>query len=190
MVTFKYSRFRFYGELLFLILLLGTAITESYAYPAESSALQEHKIKAAYLYKLPHFIEWPSGTFPNENSPFVICVIGKHDLTNILDSYNGKVLKKRAIKIRQITNIEEMGACHVLFISMSEKLRVAEIIALAERIPILTISDLPEFSRVGGMITLINLDDKVRFDINMKAVRQRGLTISSQLLQLAHDVTE
>jgi hypothetical protein len=48
---------------------------------------------------------------------------------------------------------------------------------------------MPGFNRAGGIINLVNVEDKIRFDINMKAAKQSGLSLNFQLLNMAHDVT-
>ena len=54
----------------------------------------------------------------------------------------------------------------------------------------MTIGDSADFAGAGGMIGLINMDRKVRFQINVGAVHRSGLSISSQLLKIAILVDE
>ena len=51
--------------------------------------------------------------------------------------------------------------------------------------PVLTVADVPEFTGIGGMITLNILGDKVRFEINLPAARRADLHLSSKLLRLS-----
>ena len=53
---------------------------------------------------------------------------------------------------------------------------------------VLSISDLNQFARHGGMIEITRKDDKFAFAINIDAVNRNGLRISSKLLQLAEVV--
>ncbi|QTN43746.1 YfiR family protein [Marinobacter salsuginis] len=50
---------------------------------------------------------------------------------------------------------------------------------------ILTVSDLPEFVRKGGMVGYVKQGNVIRFEINLKAATDAGLTINSRLLELA-----
>ena len=51
--------------------------------------------------------------------------------------------------------------------------------------PILTVSDIDDFARAGGMIGLVEAEQRIRFDINLATARQANLKLSSQLLKLA-----
>jgi hypothetical protein len=52
---------------------------------------------------------------------------------------------------------------------------------------ILTVSEgeTDDFIKAGGMINLVIVDNKIRFQINDNAAKKAGLTISSKLLSLA-----
>ena len=176
--------------ILLLIAAFVMALTELWASAAVPALAQEYRIKATYLYKFAHFVEWPGNSGQNGNTPFTICVIGKHDLIKTLEEFAGKSVKKRNLLIRQARTIDEIANCQVLFISPAERMQLTEILTAAEKQHILTVSDMQGFAQAGGIIHLVNLEDKIRFDINIKAAKQGGLVISSQLLQLAHDVIE
>jgi hypothetical protein len=80
-------------------------------------------------------------------------------------------------------------SCHVLFISLSEEHRLAEILKTLEKTTILTVSNLPKFSQQGGMIQFVVEANKVRFEVNLTSAERAGLTLSSELLKVATTVT-
>lgn len=53
---------------------------------------------------------------------------------------------------------------------------------------VLTVSDIANFTEAGGMIGLIEIEQRIRFDINMVATDRARLKLSSQLLKLARIV--
>ena len=53
----------------------------------------------------------------------------------------------------------------------------------------LTVSDMERFAHRGGIITLLTIQDRIRFEINVEAARRSGVKISSKLLKLANIVT-
>ncbi len=53
---------------------------------------------------------------------------------------------------------------------------------------VLTVSDMPQFSRQGGMVQFILDGSRVRFEINLASAERAGLTLSSELLKLAVNV--
>jgi len=50
---------------------------------------------------------------------------------------------------------------------------------------VLSISDLNQFARHGGMIEITRKANRFGFSVNIDAVNRNGLRVSSQLLQLA-----
>jgi hypothetical protein len=50
---------------------------------------------------------------------------------------------------------------------------------------ILTVGETEMFTRQGGIINFITVDNKVRYEINLDAARRADLDISSKLLRLA-----
>ncbi|MCK5905932.1 MAG: YfiR family protein, partial [Gammaproteobacteria bacterium] len=75
-------------------------------------------------------------------------------------------------------------------VSQSEKNHQQHILAVLRNRPILTISDIDGFSQKGGMITLININERIHFEINPVAFKRAGLKVSSKLIELARLVTE
>ena len=176
-------------KILFLVLLALSSAAPGCLF-AEDSAPQEYKVKAAFLYNFTLFVEWPAEAFTGNDSPLTVCILGKSPFGEAMDSLRGKMAKKRKLVIRQINRVEEMGNCHVLFVSTSEKMHLPNILAAIKNQNVLTVSDMDRFAQAGGIINFITLEDKVRFEINLKAAQQAGIRISSQLLKLARDVIE
>lgn len=157
---------------------------------AEDSAPQEYKVKAAFLYNFTLFVEWPTEAFSGNDSPLTVCIFGKSPFGDALGSLKGKTVKTRKLALRQIDSVQEMRGCQVLFVSASEKMQLPNILAAVKNQNVLTVSEMDSFAAAGGIINFITLEDKIRFEVNLKAARQARLKISSQLLKLARDVIE
>jgi hypothetical protein len=54
--------------------------------------------------------------------------------------------------------------------------------------PVLTVSEMPGFDELGGMVNFFIEDRRIRFEINPQAAARSGLRISSQLLNLSRIV--
>lgn len=157
---------------------------------AEDGASQEYKVKAAFLYNFTLFVEWPTEAFTGNDSPLTVCILGKSPFGNALGGLSGKSAKTRKLAVRQINGVQETQGCQVLFVSASEKMQLHNILAAVRNQNVLTVSDLDRFAEAGGIINFVTLEDKVRFEVNLKAARQARLKVSSQLLKLARDVIE
>ena len=69
--------------------------------------------------------------------------------------------------------------------SSVEESQLNKIIEALDKGAVLTVSDMPQFSRRGGMIQFVVEGKKVRFEVNLTAVQRAGLTLSSELLKVA-----
>jgi len=78
----------------------------------------------------------------------------------------------------------------MMFIAESEERRIPELLRVVKGSPVLTVGDVDGFAEAGGMIGLINADNRVQFEINNEAAQRANLKISSQLLRLARLVKE
>jgi hypothetical protein len=150
-----------------------------------SDKFQEYHVKAAFLYNVARFVEWPNGSFPDDKSSFVFAVIGKDPFGESLDSLKGRTIGNRGIIIKRIADIDGLEKGHILFISDSEKDRLKPILRKADSAKMLTVSDLKGFCEAGGHIAFYLDENKIRFEINNESAQQNGLKISSQLLKLA-----
>ncbi len=81
-----------------------------------------------------------------------------------------------------------MQRCDIAFIGGAEKKRMDEVLDAFAGAGVLSISDLNQFARRGGMIEITKNADKFAFAVNIDAVNRNGVRISSKLLQLGEVV--
>ncbi len=158
--------------------------------PAAAPAPRETDIKAAFLYKLGIFIEWPDTAFASAEAPFVIGVLGDDPFGPILNELvAGEQINGHPMVIRRLTSrqLDEAESCHVLFICASESRRLRSIIQRLRGRPVLTVADTPGFLELGGAIDLTT-DGSIHLTINAAALRTAHLTASSKLMRLAQVV--
>ena len=87
-----------------------------------------------------------------------------------------------------MTNLPEAGECNILFISLSEEARLKSILAAAQSLSMLTVSEIPHFAERGGDIGFVTVEDKIRFEVNLGAAQRSHLKLSSELLKVASKV--
>ncbi|MFO1371852.1 MAG: YfiR family protein [Candidatus Competibacteraceae bacterium] len=163
-------------------LLLGMLLLGSGAWASE---FDEYAIKAAYLYNFAKFVEWPAGVFTTTDTPLAICIAGDNPFGEALASLSGKTVESHPVEVRHIPAATGLDRCHIVFISRTEQGRFKAVLAKLNRLPILTVSDIGDFTQAGGMIGLVEADQRIRFNINLAATHRAGLNLSSQLLKLA-----
>lgn len=156
------------------------------AWAAAEEPSREYRIKAAFIYNFAKFTRWPAGSFADDEAPLDFCIYGDDPFAGALDAVAGRTIRGRRVVVRRIAAIEASAGCHLLFISDSEAGRLTGILAALGDRPVLTVADMPDFARAGGIINLTtNADDKLRFEINTGTARRAGLKLSSKLLSLA-----
>lgn len=155
------------------------------AVPA-SAQTPEYDVKAAFLFNFAKFVEWPGSAFDGDSAPLTICVYGEDPFGPALDAVvQDERVGERSLLVDRPDGLDDLNACHVLFVSRSEKDRLGKVIARVEGKPVLTVADMDGFLRAGGVINFILERSKVRFLIDQEAAERSGLRISSKLMRLA-----
>lgn len=145
---------------------------------------REYQVKAVFLLNFTRFVEWPPHMLPSPDAPFVIGVLGEDPFGHYLDdTVRHEHINQHPIVVRRYRTLEELGDCHLLFISRSESGQLEEILRRVKGRDVLTVSDAPQFAASGGMIGFVNRDDKVRLQINLEVAKHSELAISSKLLR-------
>jgi hypothetical protein len=158
---------------------------------AQESAQEVNLLKAVFIYNFAKFTRWPEEQLNKPEHSITLCSYGNDFLAENLHMLNGKRLQGRSIVINHLHNeVEELDHCHVLYFARSSQKQARDILESISSKPILTISEIPGFARLGGMIELTYDKDKIRFIINLKASRLSGLEISARLLDLATVVND
>lgn len=150
---------------------------------AQAESLSEDGAKAGFIFNFTKYTEWPE-----VDAELLVCGLGADVLSGKLESLQGRLVHGREIRVRGATLPGEWRDCEVLFIKADEARRVEAVLRNTAQRPVLTISDIPGFAQVGGIIGLKLRAGRIRFDINQGAARQAGLKLSSQLLKLADEV--
>jgi hypothetical protein len=163
-------------SVLYLIVLFSV-------FPLEATTSREEH-KAKYLGLFPDYISWPLVIAEGES--FNLCLLGKDTFKGFLQSiYRKKLIKTKPVKIHYLDNLEQMPNCHLLFISISERKSIPEILDFLKDKPILTISETRGFAEKKGIIQFYMKAQKVSFKINNQAAIRHGLKINSKLLAIA-----
>ena len=170
--------------LLALLSLLGSQLC------AQTPGAQEYQIKAVFLFNFTQFVEWPADAFADAQSPIVIGLLGDDPFGAYLDdTVRGEKVDGRPLVVLRYRTLEDVKACHVLFIGRSEAARVKETLAQLKGRSILTVGDQESFGRQGGMIRFVTANNRIRLRVNIEAIKAAGLAISSKLLRVAEIAT-
>jgi len=144
----------------------------------------EYQVKAVFLFNFAQFVTWPSP--PPSGTPFVIGIVGDDPFDSYLDeTVRGEKVNNRSLTTQRFRRGRDPRNCDILFISQSERDRVAQIVSNLKGRSVLTVSDIEGFVDLGGMIELFAEKTRIRMRINLEAVRAANLKVSSKLLRVA-----
>ncbi len=153
------------------------------------TAMSESKVKALYIYNLVRYTDWPPDVFPQTNSPIRLLVVGADSLAADLRlAVAGKVVQGRPLEVETTDGRALKPSVHLLFLGESERAGFKDWLAEADHRPILTVAENDSFLPMGGMVCFHMEEGKVKLAVNLKPVKQAGLTMSSRLLAVATEV--
>jgi hypothetical protein len=149
-------------------------------------AAPESEVEAVFLFNFTQFVDWPPGAFTDATQPLVIGVLGEDPFGAYLDEIvRGEKVNNRILVVRRFRREEDIVACHILFISQSESKGLDQILARLRDRSVLTVSNIDDFGRRGGMVRFVVEHNRVRLRINAETAKAAGLTLSSKLLRIA-----
>ena len=169
-----------------ILISLGAVFALLRALGAEDLQPGEYQIKAAFVFNFAKFVDWPAAAFSNENGPFYIGVLGDDPFDKDLElTVSGKQINNHKLVVKRFGSGKKPEFCHILFVSRSERKDWPQILEALKGQPVLTVGDgIEKFGQQGGMINLIMVGKKVRFEINQPAAEKARLKIGSRLLKL------
>jgi hypothetical protein len=182
MAAISLSRFTL-RTTLSLALLAGTLLPAAPAVQAQSvMAGSEERVKAAYLYRLLNYVEFPA----RGAAPYVVGVLEDEIVAAELSQLvAGKQVNGRDVAVRKLAAGSPPAVLDVLFISRSERARQPAILKQLKSAPVLTVTESPEGLEQGSIMNFRIVDNRVRFEISLPAADKAGLRLSSRLLALA-----
>jgi hypothetical protein len=173
-----------------LILVLSRIVGGSTAFAAEDAPL-DFQVKAAFLVNFAKYVDWPSATFAETNSPITVAIFGDDNVAGEFENMiaGGRAVAGHPLRLKRINKEDQITPdCQILFIASSERQRAQAILEKIKGTSILTVGENDAFLDQGGIVNLVHRDRKIRLQINLNTARQANLKISTRLLITADAV--
>jgi hypothetical protein len=151
---------------------------------APAWAADEAELKAAIVYKLLLFVDWPAEAQPAPGAPWVLCVAPSNPALEAFRGLNGRPLHGAALRLQAWPAAPGEPACHAAFLGAGELESAGERAAAPG---LLVVSDAPE---PAAAIVLQPNGSKLGFGVHMAPVRRARLQLSAKLLRLAREIDE
>jgi len=157
--------------------------------PAQGDDESEYRVKLAFLYNFAQFVDWPADAFSDPAEPLTICVAGQDPFQGEIGrGLRGRAAGGHLVEIKKLKHDENPRACQMIFVRAGDRKLASKLLADLKGSNTLTVGEAKGFADLGGVINLVVEDNKLRFEINLRAARQSRLKISSKLLALARIV--
>jgi hypothetical protein len=139
-------------------------------------------IKARVALAIARFAEMPAERAPG---PLQLCVAVSGAPPKAILNLAREKVGARAVELQ---TGPPFNGCDVLYFHASF-LKWRELLNEA-RAPALTVGDMPGFLAAGGMVEFVIESDAVRFDVNLRVLREQRIRLPAQVLTLARQVRE
>jgi hypothetical protein len=149
--------------------------------------LDANQVKARYLVNFMKYVTWPEEGKGSTNA-FTIVVQDSANLKNALDEVvRGKEFQGLPIRTVHTMTTHEFANARMIFTRETNREKVTALLAETPK-RTLTIGEGPSFLAHGGMIEFNIFEGKVRFNVNLPALRQAGFSVDPKLLVAAQEV--
>lgn len=172
--------------------LLLASIWLVWAVPAAAqSSAPEAEVKAAVVFNLLAFVQWPPEAFA-AGGQLTLCGFEAGAVDAALSRYEGMPVHGLPLARRRIAGgAEEFQQCQAVFVAAGNPSALRRSAAAAGRgLPLLVIGEGAGALDGGGMIGLGVIGGRVVLDVDQSALRRSHLTASSKLLRLARTLVE
>jgi hypothetical protein len=143
---------------------------------------REANLKAAFIYNFTKYIDWDVG---NDGREFMIGVIGTSPIMGALSEITrGNAVSNKRIVVKRINTPGEIRDCQLLFIPKESEYSLKRILEYAGK-GVLVVGEREGYATRGVAFNFVIVNDKLKFEANLKAIDLAGLKVSSQLLKLA-----
>lgn len=184
-------------SLILLVVLSIFAVPLLNPAQVKAASYKEHDIKAALIYNFLKFVDWPEGTFKDDQKgtkeAIRVGVVGKDAFASAEKIFGTRKIQERALKVilvpkKQLKDEKKLQELHVLFVSALAKGEANKVPPRLTKNAVLTIGEVEGFLEAGGIFNFVIEKKKVRFEVNLAAAEEARIKIRSKLLRLAKRV--
>ncbi|MDI6048274.1 YfiR family protein [Flavobacterium sp. XS2P24] len=144
----------------------------------ENSGGKEYALKADFLYRFVDYVYWKNYS---KKQTFKIAILEESPITNsLLD-----ISKDKKIEVKEYKNLNDLRFCNILFVPYNCTIPIETILAKFSGKPVLIVTEQIGYGKKGAHMNFVFVENKLKFEVNLKAINKAGIGISSFLLQHA-----
>lgn len=166
--------------------LMAAAAALSAGMPARAAS--EAELKAAIVFNLLLFVEWPPESRPAPGSPWILCVSPSNASADVMRQLAGRPLRDSHLQLAPWPDGERSARCHAAFLG-AEDLEPGPKDATPRK-GLLTIADVTARGSDAVAIRLRSHGNRLGFSLNMQALKASQIQPSLKLVRLAQGAHE
>jgi hypothetical protein len=156
-----------------------------------SAQHDEIRVKAALIYNITRFVEWPDSAFSSPEESLVLCVVGPKRVAETLEhTVRGRTVHGRRIRIVHGEDVLREDTPHLLYLARQHGREDAHWLEELAELQVLVVADDPTACLHGARLCFFRENNRVRIAVAEDPAPASGPAISSQLLKLARPVSQ
>lgn len=162
---------------------LALAAVATCAAAASAPAVEKADlVKVSMVEKISRFIEWPAPA----SGKFVLCVSPEHPQLEAIKAYYESVaIADRPVEVQVLKRSDAVAGCHVVFLAPRDLGDLQKVRASAAKDHVLMVAEGAEAARNGVHVGFFSDMNRLRLEVNRKALEASGLKASYRLLEVA-----
>lgn len=137
-------------------------------------------IRASMIEKIVRFIEWPPWT----HEQFTLCVIDKTPLLSAIQTYyENSSINDKPVNVFIVNNMTEFNGCQAIYLDEEQTNDLADILKIIRNQPILIVAEEKNAVLLGAHLGFFIEDNRLRLEVNRKALTNSGFKVSYHLLK-------
>jgi hypothetical protein len=141
----------------------------------------DYTIHTLYIFNFTKYIEWPAGA-----KQIKIGVVDNASAEEqLLKMAKAKSTAGSEISVVNTRHENELSSCQIIFVPANSSAKTAALIQRFENQPILIVTEESNMVEKGAGISFKIADNKLRFQVNEKAIKAKGMKVSTTLVSLS-----
>lgn len=142
-----------------------------------------HRSYALYVQSIAKYSSWPTLT-----GDFKIVVLGQTAAFEELQkSMDGKLYSGAKARVVKTDNIADVTDACIVYLADEKSNLLSEVLKLTDGKPIMIVTERERLHLEGAGISFTTIDNRIRYDLNLKDLQKRNLKTAMQVVTLAHE---
>jgi len=158
--------------LLFIFVIL--ACNKTYA--------QDGKFEAVFIFNFYKQMEWPASA---KGTDFIIGVLGESEVIPLLEKLTESKSGKTNFVIKKFASTSDITTCHMIFVPTAKSSSFDAVLKKLAGTSTLIITEQAGLGGKGACINFVEVNERLKFELNEAAIKKANIQISDMLKALA-----